>query len=146
MSTSLVRIKITKGNLPGYTLKKSVKERRAILEELAKKDSWGTIVKRLNVLYIYNKNRYPETASKFRRDMKYIQRKFSPKKKSMKKRKRKTMEKEKLKKISKEKRKMKTPKKTKTKRKRKSSPMKKKISKIMTIGKFKKFKGMTKIK
>lgn len=82
-SKSRVRIYVTKGNLPGYTLKKSLAERRLVLEKLAKKDSWGTIVKRLNVLYIYNKNRHPETAIKFKRDMKYIQRIYSPRKRSV---------------------------------------------------------------
>jgi hypothetical protein len=78
-SKSLVRIPVTKGKLPGYTLDKSVKSRRSVLKKLAKKDSWGKIVKRLNVLYIYNKNRHPENAMKFRRDMHYIQKTFSPK-------------------------------------------------------------------
>jgi hypothetical protein len=49
-----------------------------ILKKLAKRDTWVTIVKRLNILYIYNKNRHPDIAAKFRRDMKYIQKEFSP--------------------------------------------------------------------
>ena len=79
---SKVKIPVEKGALPGYTLKKSLKDRRMVLVKLSKKTSWGRVVKQLNVLYIYNKNKHPETALKFRRDMKYIQNYFkkSPRK------------------------------------------------------------------
>ena len=78
-SKSLIRIPVTKGSLHGYNLDDKRVERRKILRKLAKKDTWETVVKRLNVLYIYNKNRHPEIAGKFRRDMKYIQKEFSDK-------------------------------------------------------------------
>ena len=64
---SKVKIPVEKGALPGYTLKKSLKDRRVILVKLSKKTSWGTVVKKLNVLYIYNKNKHPETALKLLR-------------------------------------------------------------------------------
>ena len=78
-SKSLIRIPVTKGSLHGYNLDDKRDHRRKILRKLAKKDTWETVVKRLNVLYIYNKNRHPEIAGKFRRDMKYIQKEFSDK-------------------------------------------------------------------
>jgi len=76
-SKSLIRIHVTKGSLHGYNLHDKRSYRREILRKLAKKDTWETVVKRLNALYIYNKNRHPENAGKFRRDMKYIQKEFS---------------------------------------------------------------------
>lgn len=76
-SKSLIRIPVTKGSLHGYNLDDKRDHRRKILRKIAKKDTWETVVKRLNVLYIYNKNRHPENAGKFRRDMKYIQKEFS---------------------------------------------------------------------
>ena len=89
-SKSKVRLHVEKGSLPGYFLADKQSHRREILKKLTKKDTWETIVKRLNVLYIYNKNRHPDIAAKFRRDMKFIQKEFSPKysskKRSLKKR------------------------------------------------------------
>lgn len=77
-SKSKVRIHIEKGALPGYTLSIKRSDRRNILNTLVKKFGWSNIVKKLNVLYIYNMNRYPVNAAKYRRDMYYIQKKFSP--------------------------------------------------------------------
>ena len=53
-SKSLIRIPVTKGSLHGYNLDDKRVDRRKILRKLAKKDTWETVVKRLNVLYIYN--------------------------------------------------------------------------------------------
>jgi hypothetical protein len=73
-SRSKVRIPVTKGKMHGYSLSDSLDHRRKILHKIAKKDTWEEVVKRLNVLYIYNKNKHPEIAQKFKRDMIYIQR------------------------------------------------------------------------
>ena len=81
-SKSRVRIHIEKGALPGYSLSLKRSDRRELLDKLVKKYGWSNIVKKLNVLYIYNMNRYPVNAGKFRRDMYYIQKKFSPKHKT----------------------------------------------------------------
>jgi hypothetical protein len=81
-SKSRVRIHVTKGSLHGYSLYDKRADRREVLKKLAKKDTWETVVKRLNALYIYNKNKHPQTASKFKRDMKFIQKEFSSKKMS----------------------------------------------------------------
>ena len=76
-SSSHVRIHVKKGGLPGYSLSIPRKLRREALDKIIKVQPWSTIVKRLNVLYIYNKNNHPENAMKFRRDMKYVQKKYN---------------------------------------------------------------------
>lgn len=73
---SRIRIPTEKGALPGYTLSMKRSDRRDLLDKLTKKMGWSNIVKKLNVLYIYNMNRHPENAAKFRRDMYYIQKKI----------------------------------------------------------------------
>lgn len=72
---SPVRIKARKGGLHGYSLKMSLKERRSILDKLVKVYGRSNIIKKLNLLYVYNKNNQPANALKFRRDMIYIQNK-----------------------------------------------------------------------
>ena len=123
-SKSRVRIHIEKGALPGYTLSLQRTNRREILDKLVKKLGWSNIVKKLNVLYIYNKNRYPINAAKFRRDMYYIQKKHSPKHKTSAKsysRKSKTSRKSKSKKSKPSKRKSKKSKPSKRKSKKSKS-------------------------
>ena len=71
---SPVRIKAQKGGLHGYSLKLKLRERRNILDRLVKIYGHSNIIKKLNLLYVYNKNNHPENALKFRRDMTYIQR------------------------------------------------------------------------
>jgi hypothetical protein len=92
-SKSKVRLHVEKGSLPGYFLADKQSHRRKILTKLAKRDTWETIVKRLNVLYIYNKNRHPDIAAKFRRDMKFIHNEFSPDYQSKKRSKRRSLKK-----------------------------------------------------
>ena len=69
-----VRIKAQKGGLHGYSLKHKLRDRRNILDRLVKIYGYSNIIKKLNLLYVYNKNNHPENALKFRRDMIYIQR------------------------------------------------------------------------
>lgn len=69
-----VRIKAKKGGLHGYSLKLSLKERRNIIDKIVKIYGYSNIIKKLNLLYVYNKNNHPENALKFRRDMIYVQR------------------------------------------------------------------------
>ena len=71
---SPVRIKAQKGGLRGYSLKLKMKDRRSILDRLVKVYGYSNIIKKLNLLYVYNKNNHPENALKFKRDMLYIQR------------------------------------------------------------------------
>jgi hypothetical protein len=77
-----VKIHLEKNALPGYTLSIKRRDRREILDKLVKKLGWSNVVKKLNVLYIYNMNRYPINAAKFRRDMYYIQKTHSPSRKT----------------------------------------------------------------
>lgn len=81
---SKVKISLKKGSLPGYSLKLKRNERRLVLLKIAKKDTPQKVIKRLNVLFIFNKNKHPITANKFKRDMKFIQKTFSTKKLSKK--------------------------------------------------------------
>lgn len=74
----LVRIKVQKGGLSGYSLKLSLVDRRKALNRLVDIYGWGNIVKKLNVLFVYNKNNHPANALKFRRDMVYIQKRYKP--------------------------------------------------------------------
>lgn len=50
---------------------KTVAQRRAALRRAAKDLGWTAVVRRLNVLYIYNKVRHPATAALFREDREY---------------------------------------------------------------------------
>jgi hypothetical protein len=111
---SKVRIYVKSGKLEGYSINDSMKKRRSILKKLSKKSPYATIIKRLNVLAIYNKNRYPETTKKIQSDMSYLRKnnstkKSSTKKSSMKKRstKKSSMKKRSMKKRSMKKRSMK---------------------------------------
>ena len=81
---SPVRIYLEKGALPGYTLSLNQKTRKSILTKLALEQGWGTVVKKLNVLRLFNKHKHPKTAAKFHKDMKFVQT-LSPKYKSPKK-------------------------------------------------------------
>ena len=81
---SKVKIYTEKGGLKGYSIHDTMANRRSILKKLLLKTPYSTIIKRLNVLAIYNKNRYPETSSKIKRDMSFLQKTFS-KKRSVKK-------------------------------------------------------------
>lgn len=70
------RIKVKKGGLPGYHLRDSKDDRRKVLLHLleSNKVSYATLIRRLNVLAIYNKNNHPNMSDKVRRDMAYIRR------------------------------------------------------------------------
>lgn len=77
-SKSKVRIPLSKGSLFGYTLKDPAYFRRAILREIIKNKeaTYSQVIKRLNVLAIYNKNKSPETTAKIRSDISYVQTKL----------------------------------------------------------------------
>jgi hypothetical protein len=51
------------------------RNRRSLLKKILK-NKWATfseVIKRLNVLSIYNKNRYPEKSTKIKRDIQYVE-------------------------------------------------------------------------
>jgi hypothetical protein len=78
MSLLYPKIKLKKGVLEGYSSKLSTEERRHKLKHLISsgKVDRNIIVKRLNILSIFNKNRSPKSANIFKKDMKYIQKKY----------------------------------------------------------------------
>jgi len=91
-SKSKVRIPVTKGKLFGYHVDSLARDRRSLLKSLirSKKATFSEIIKRLNVLVIYNKRKHPETSKRVKRDLDYIERhmsqyRLSPKRKSLKK-------------------------------------------------------------
>jgi hypothetical protein len=135
-STRGVKIHLEKNALPGYSLSTKRADRREILDKLAKTLGWSNVVKKLNVLYIYNMNRYPINAAKFRRDMYYIQKKYSPSHKTSAKS-YKTRKSKKSKK-SKKSREPKPSKPRKSKKSRESKPSKPRKSKKSKPGKYRK--------
>ena len=135
---SKVRIYVKRGKLQGYSINDTIKSRRSILKKLLKKTPYGDIIKRLNVLAIYNKNIHPKTSEKVKSDISYIidnlsktsirkpkrstMKKASMKKPSMKKP---SMKKRSMKKPSMKKRSMKKPSMKKRSMKKRRSSMKK---------------------
>ena len=127
---SKVRIYLKPGGLKGYRIKDTVKSRRSILKKLLQKNSYSTIIKRLNVLSIYNKNRYPEISKKVKSDISFIQKNFyNLSKKSKEKSKRKSISKKYSPKLSKKRSSMKK------QRSKKRSSMKKQRSKKRSMKK-----------
>lgn len=68
-----------KGALGKYHIDLPEKKRRSILKNLLSKGeaTYSEIIKRLNVLVIYNKRRYPETSRKAKRDLDFIHRQYA---------------------------------------------------------------------
>ena len=68
----------TRGGLYGYHIDLSAKKRRSILHNVLRKReaTYSEVVKRLNVLVIYNKNRHPEISRKIKRDIDYVHKHF----------------------------------------------------------------------
>jgi hypothetical protein len=60
----------------GYSLKSLATKRRSALKRSVKAYGRGTLIKKLNVLSVLHKNRYPVYSRKARYDMKYVQKHF----------------------------------------------------------------------
>ena len=74
--TPKVRIKLKSiGSLTkfGYGASKAAATRRAALLKAAKANGFTEVVRRLNVLYVYNKNAHPALAAKYKQDMHWLQ-------------------------------------------------------------------------
>lgn len=91
-SKSKVRIPSSKGKLFGYHVDSLARDRRSLLKRLirSRRATFSEIIKRLNVLVVYNKRKHPETSKKVKRDLDYIERhmsqyRLSPQRKSPKK-------------------------------------------------------------
>jgi len=72
----ILNIKLKKGGLAGYRINDPVKQKKQVLDKLVKKDGYSTIIKRLNILAIYNKNKNPSYTAKVRKDISYLQNKY----------------------------------------------------------------------
>lgn len=72
----ILNIKLKKGGLSGYRINDPVEKKHQALDKLVKKDGYSTIIKRLNILAIYNKNRFPTYSNKVRKDISYLQNKY----------------------------------------------------------------------
>lgn len=72
---SVVKIKLDPSkHIEGYRARNAQQTRRAALRLTIEERGYVPLIRRLNVLYIYNKNRHPELASVFKSDMQYVQR------------------------------------------------------------------------
>lgn len=76
MTAPRVRIKLKSvGSLTkfGYAANKAAATRRAALLKAAKANGFSEVVRRLNVLYVWNKNKHPALAAKYKQDMHWLQ-------------------------------------------------------------------------
>lgn len=75
-----INVPLRKGALEGYHVRDSSRVRRTILLSIIKKghSTYAEVIKRLNVLAIYNKNRTPEVTEILRKDIAFLQRQLSP--------------------------------------------------------------------
>ena len=71
---TVVRIKLNPDHsIEGYHAKDREEVRHRALRRAIKDRGHVKLIRRLNVLYIYNKHRFPRTAATFRGDMRYVQ-------------------------------------------------------------------------
>lgn len=118
-SKSKVRISVSKGKMFGYTIHDLQRDRRSLLRKILK-NNWATyaqVIKRLNVLAIYNKNRHPDISDKIRKDIKYVETNLNKYSKKMSRKKKRTSRKKMSRKKTSKKIKMSTKKRTSTTRK-----------------------------
>ena len=69
-----LRLVLKKGSLGkyGYKTKSPKTVRQASLKKALSGLGYSTLIKKLNVLSIYNKNKNPKLSAKVKRDMKYV--------------------------------------------------------------------------
>jgi len=73
-SRKVIKTPLKKGALTkhGYSTKSPAKTRHTALRKAVKASTAGTVIKRLNVLQVYNKNRSPKVAKIARSDMAFV--------------------------------------------------------------------------
>ena len=78
---SSVKIYLSPGSLAGYQLSDLARDRRYVLGKMitSKTATYAQVIRRLNVLAIYNKNRNPKMTEKIRKDIAYTQRHYKSK-------------------------------------------------------------------
>ena len=81
-SKSPVKIPVKKGLLTscGYKLKSPAKERHKSLEKACALYGPTSCFKKLNVLVIFNKNKHPELAAKYKKDRDWVKKNMMVKK------------------------------------------------------------------
>jgi hypothetical protein len=72
--SKVIKTPLKKGALTkhGYSTKSPAKTRHTALRKAVKASTAGTVIKRLNVLQVYNKNRSPKVAKIARSDMAFV--------------------------------------------------------------------------
>lgn len=84
---TIIRYKPKKGTLSkyGYHAANTLTLRRQALKRAIKaynkkgKNGKNIAIRKLNLIYVYNRNRYPSTAKKFKQDMKWVQKNIKSK-------------------------------------------------------------------
>jgi len=71
---TVIKVSLKKGALTkhGYSTKSPAKVRQTALRKAVKASSPGTVIKRLNIIQVYNKNRSPKVAKIARSDMAFV--------------------------------------------------------------------------
>lgn len=75
-SSSTVKLQLTPGSLCGYRVNDPAKDRRGILMRIIDTGfaTYTEVMRRLNVLAIFNKNKNPAMTEKIRKDMDFLRR------------------------------------------------------------------------
>jgi chorismate mutase len=80
--TGIYAVKLSKGGLTGYTSKDTREERHKSLKKLinklkkenfTKKEAIVKLIRRLNIIAIYNKNKNPTVSKIYRKDIYWLQ-------------------------------------------------------------------------
>lgn len=67
---------LKEGAMMGYSTNETQKVRRRILNSLVKKESYSTVIKRLNAIRVLMRRTEPERSKKIEKDIIYLQVKF----------------------------------------------------------------------
>ena len=80
-NTPQVKLYLAPNSLEGYKMDDVAKSRRAVLETMlkTKKATYAQLIRRLNVLAIFHKNKSPQRTERVRKDITYVQRNFHAK-------------------------------------------------------------------
>ena len=75
---SPVKLHLKHGGLGDYSVFQAARTRRIALGKVIKSGSatYAQVIRRLNVLAIFNKNKYPERTELIRQDMDYLRQKY----------------------------------------------------------------------
>ena len=76
-----LKLHLEKGSLFGYHVDNTLEKKHKLFKKLLSKKeiTYSELIKRLNILAIYNKRKHPDISKKVRKDIKYIQEHFKMK-------------------------------------------------------------------